>query len=303
MDKIGIGEEQYQTFVEERLVKGQVMVSSPIRKNQFVLPRDSKPCMPHAGAICLTDKDFNKLRSACEQRESPCKNLFKTEFTGVSEAFTKNGGLYSGIKSDLLKNFVSGTSNDIDDFTPEVFVIELSVISNIIAAITRASSFTMFAQEILSSIVGLSRSATRLDIVTDSYFAASLKTKTRTTRGVGSRFVFTGDTPLPSNFQKDFLRNNDNKTDLNRFLVQYIMDYYGQSTSSAGPLVYATIGNVISCNMGDGAMAEDDVLRIACSKEEADLKIIVYIKHSLISGFFFNFIDNCNILNLSLIHI
>ena len=59
----------------------------------------------------------------------------------------------------------------------------------------------------------------RLDIVLDTYDAFSIKSVTREESGVGSRVLFEYNDPLPDDFNS-FLKNDDNKTDLNKLISQ-----------------------------------------------------------------------------------
>ena len=62
----------------------------------------------------------------------------------------------------------------------------------------------------------------RVDLIFDQYFKKSLKENIREERGIGSRLLFDETTKLQSRFNLDFLKNNANKDDLNRFLAKFI---------------------------------------------------------------------------------
>ena len=119
--------------------------------------------------------------------------------------------------------------------------------------------------------------ATRLDIVADHYYPFSIKSPTRQDRGTGgSRLLFREDTPFPSDFSTDFLKNSENKEDLNMFLAS------AARHKSWEKLVYVTHGEgVKECTTGgDIRMYEDDGLTL----EEADNRMICHISHMIDSG-------------------
>lgn len=65
--------------------------------------------------------------------------------------------------------------------------------------------------------------AHRIDLVWDAYIADSIKASTRQKRGKIIRRRVLGKTQVPSNW-KDFLRVDDNKTELFEFLIHAIMN-------------------------------------------------------------------------------
>ena len=66
----------------------------------------------------------------------------------------------------------------------------------------------------------LAKGYERCDVVTNRYFAGSLKEGVREKRGSsGSKLIFNGLTPFPSQFGEDFLNNSENKESLNIFLA------------------------------------------------------------------------------------
>ena len=66
----------------------------------------------------------------------------------------------------------------------------------------------------------LTSSFDRVDLVFDRYFEQSLKEGMRKGQGMGSRFVFTGNTKPPNKMAEDFLMNSVNKNDFNEFLAK-----------------------------------------------------------------------------------
>ena len=81
-----------------------------------------------------------------------------------------------------------------------------------------ANTFTDYATEVfLSYTTSLLQHVNRLDVVWNEYIADSLKAETRTRRRNGIRRRVEPSNSIPANWQ-EFLRINDNKTELFSFL-------------------------------------------------------------------------------------
>ena len=60
----------------------------------------------------------------------------------------------------------------------------------------------------------------RIDIVFDRYFENSLKEDTRKGRGQGTRLLFNENTDIPADMIDNFLKNSENKKNLNEFFAR-----------------------------------------------------------------------------------
>ena len=78
-------------------------------------------------------------------------------------------------------------------------------------------------------IIRLGFDYNRIDIVIDRYFDDSLKEGTRKSRGTGKILMFDDDTDIPQDMIDNFLRNNQNKNNINEFLSKKIINQH-QST-------------------------------------------------------------------------
>ena len=64
----------------------------------------------------------------------------------------------------------------------------------------------------------------RVDLVMDFYYSLSLKSSTRENRGLGKVANFVISDLLPANLQKDFLRNDNNKKQLNKMFKRRLLE-------------------------------------------------------------------------------
>ena len=76
----------------------------------------------------------------------------------------------------------------------------------------------------------------RIDIVWDVYKSDSLKNATREKRGCGTRRRVSSSTGIQGNWP-GFLRNNENKQELFRFLAQKCVDYETEASKTTYSMV------------------------------------------------------------------
>ena len=112
-----------------------------------------------------------------------------------------------------------------------------------------------------------------MDIVWDVYLPESLKADTRRKRGRGVRRRVEAASAIPSNW-KEFLRIDDNKTELFAFLGQNIADI-----STSKQIITTHHRDVICTN-------HQDVSGLApCTHEEADTRMLLHVEHAVHCGF------------------
>ena len=142
-----------------------------------------------------------KLRSAYLFRTEQVKELFKHEFFGIAQSISDGRhNLYHGTKSEITKRFEESEKIITNISTKNAIVIELSAIIKAKAK-SLCSTFNGFAEEVYASIMFLAKGYERWDVVTDRYFAGSLKEGFREKRGSsGSKLILNGLTPFPSQF-------------------------------------------------------------------------------------------------------
>ena len=101
--------------------------------------------------------------------------------------------LYHGTKSEITKRFEESEKIITNISTKNAIVIELSAIIKAKAK----SLLNGFVEEVYASIMFLAKGYERCDVVTDRYFAGSLKEGFREKRGSsGSKLIFNGLTPI-----------------------------------------------------------------------------------------------------------
>ena len=126
--------------------------------------------------------------------------------------------------------------------------------------------------DVLRTILAYSSNYDRRDIVFDVYRQSSLKAETRAKRGSGVRRRVSGNGRLPPNWQ-NFVRDNDNKTELFIFLADKIAQMSAR--------------NKVIVTKEDDAVSTQTINMeelVPCSHDEADTQIYVHVIHAVRHG-------------------
>ena len=150
--------------------------------------------------------------------------------------------------------------------------MDLSAIVNSQVAFTTAKIFSEFADGIIEFVKNLPSGCSR---ICQEPAICPLKSHTCEAHGCGQFFPFTEATNIPKDFQGNFLRHNRNKVALNSFLTGKLLTH-----DFGGSILFISVNSEIKCNSTD---VSEEVLHIGHTQEEADTKIIVHVKHCLLS--------------------
>ena len=137
-----------------------------------------------------------------------------------------------------------------------------------------ACTFSDYASEVfLPHVMKQLQNVQRLDVVWDEYVNGSLKTYTRSTRGKGSRRRVESSNAVPKNWM-EFLRNDDNKTELFSFL----------SMKTAN---LETEGQIIVTHHKDVLCTQPrNTTGLApCTHEEADTRMFLQVSDAVNHGY------------------
>ena len=116
----------------------------------------------------------------------------------------------------------------------------------------------------------------RIAIVFDRYFDDSLKEGTRKGRGPGTILMLDDDTAIPQDTINNFLRNSQNKNNLNEFLSKKIIDLH-QSTM----YMVATYKDTVFCSTSIETLDSHDISTTHCQSEETDQRLIRHTLHCI----------------------
>ena len=116
----------------------------------------------------------------------------------------------------------------------------------------------------------------RVDVIWDMYKPDSLKGTARDERGKGVRRHIFPTTAIPKNW-KDFLRVDDNKTELLRFLSQQVT----RITTKEGAAIYATLKGNVLCSVDNADLTN----LVPCSHEEAATRLLLHVADAVKAGY------------------
>ena len=115
----------------------------------------------------------------------------------------------------------------------------------------------------------------RIDIVFDCYFD-SLKEGARKSQGTGTILMFDNDNDIPQAMIDNFLRNSQNKNNVNEFLSKKIIDLH-KSTK----YMVATYKDTVLCSTSIETLDSHDISITQCQSKEADQRLIRHTLHCI----------------------
>ena len=215
-----LGSEQYEKFIEERLLSHNLSIAEPIKKNNlyfFSRPpiRQKSSKQIQMSSLKSNCSLFSRLYIASQTRDGDLQEFFKHENQAYPPALSQGGVLRSGIKSELVHCLESLVSVDGTPTTPTVdtLILDGAAIVNMLKP-GSAKTFQDYADNIvLPYIQSRLQNVSRIDVVWDVYHKDSLKVDARNWRGKGIRRRVEAMSLVPKNWQ-GFLRIDENKTEL-----------------------------------------------------------------------------------------
>jgi hypothetical protein len=274
-----LGLEQYENYVEERLINHTKPITDPLKRNN--LPLFSRPPIREKSSKQLQLSSlknncslFSRLYIASQTRNSDLDEFFKHENQACPPALSQMGALRTGTKSDLLSCLQDLVNESISSPTVQVTctILDGAAIVNMLRPGT-AKTFQEYATNVfLPYVMTQLQHVTRLDIVWDEYVPESLKANARSKRGKGVRRRVEPSSAIPGNWQA-FLRIDENKTELFSFLATRVahMD---------------THKHVITTHHVDVLCTNrQDVSSLApCTHEEADTRMLLHLEDAVHQG-------------------
>ena len=221
-----LGMEQYNNFIKERLVDCTVPITDVLSKNKLALFSSPTPKRPSKQKMQVTALKndcslFSRLYIACQIRDGDLDTFFKHENQTTPPSLSQGGQIRLGTKADLLHCLqLEETQNNDTPLVNAKFLDGAAVIQMLHPR--TAKTFQDYADIVFTPYISSQlENVEQLDIVWDVYvyIADSLKQSMRQKRGKGVRRVLS-NTAIPQNW-KDFLRVDDNKSEMFRFLSQH----------------------------------------------------------------------------------
>ena len=265
------GQEQFQMFVEERLLKHKKEVTDVIKLNKF--PLFSNPKKPSSkekldvSSLKQNCSLFSQLYISCQVRQGNLDEFFAHENQSYPPSLSKFGDLRLSVKSDLLKCLEKLTPNPPTTPIVDAMLIDGAALVNMLKPSGACKTFSDYSNQVyLPYITNQLQSVQRIDIIWDRYIPNSLKAQTRDKRGRGVRRRVESDVRLPANWG-EFLKEESNKTELFQYLAKQTTTLLCEANkcivSTSDTLVLSSFVNVTP-------------ELSPCTHEEADTRLILH---------------------------
>ncbi|KAK0146492.1 hypothetical protein N1851_014183 [Merluccius polli] len=277
------GEHQFEMYSMECLIERTKPVDNPITRNKVtVFGNATVRKLSKSKQQLVTMKQdmqlFSRLYIACQSRDGNLDEFFRHENQACPPALSDGcGGLYQGVKSDLLSCLEDVHSSYSDNSKVTCVIIDGAVTVQMLKP-SAVKTFNEYAHDVF--IPYLSRkhtSVTRLDLVWDRYLSESLKATTRAKRGKGVQRRVVGSAAIPQNWQ-NFLRVDSNKTELFTFLSQALLKWFDCVREDKQLVITDDVGVLSSPSLPDLSSISP------CTHEEADTRMLLHVAHAVQNG-------------------
>ena len=275
-----LGREQCNTFTTERLVNRKKSLYDPIKRNKVTLFNSPPPKAQSKAAQQLSSMKsdcslFARLYISCQTRDGDLDEFFKHENQGSPPSLSHGDKLRLPKKKSELSECLQANTTPQTEVPSaiDVTIIDGAAVVNMVKP-GAEKTFSGYAEEsFLPYIKAQLRHVKRVDVVWDEYVENSLKATTRSDRGTGVRRRVAANYQLPRNW-KDFLRVDENKRELFKFLAECIasLEVEKQVISTYGKQVLSTL-------------PRDDTSSLApCTHEEADTRMLLHVQDAVQQG-------------------
>ena len=275
------GEREYGAFVKDRLVDRTTAVSELIQRNKVTFFNEQPIKFKPKGKEMISELKseaslFSRLYVSCQRRDGNMDEFFRHEHQPFPPSLSTSGSLRQSKKSDLV-NCLEELMQPVENRPPyHVSILDGAVIVNMLKP-GMAKTFGQYSESIFCQYLKseLSR-ACRVDVVWDIYIPNSLKSQAPLQRlGCPVKVVrVQTSSPIPGKWH-EFLRNDQNKTELFSFLTESAI----ASIDTSKELVM-TDGTGVSCK----PLRETSAVA-PCNHEEADSRMMVHVTDAFHRGY------------------
>ena len=256
---------------------GTASFYDPLRRNKRPLfsrkpTRDVSTSKSKLLSIKDDRQPFSRLFISCQSRRCDLNEFFMHENQNTPPSLSQNGCLNLGTKSDLMDILQTGIAlPDAEPNADEIIIDGAALINQ--KSPGAARTFDDYATEVILPVLyTYSRKYHKTDLVFELYKSDSLKASTRRKRGAGIRRKVDGMSRVPSSWN-NFLRQDDNKTELFAFIATHI-----ENTETLNTVIITKGEDVVSNTyINKNELAP-------CTHEEADTRLFVHAKDASIEG-------------------
>ena len=224
-----LGRTRHAQFRNMHIIERTIGIDAPIKKNKLPTFKSSNTkgqssANSQSKELKLHIRLFSQMYISTQTRVGNMHEFFSHKTLQYPPALAKSGEIRSGNKSDLN---IDGNNNNIHKApTVEAAVMEGSVIVNMTKPANNQTFKEYCSEKFFPPVQKYTceYGAQRIDVVFDTYKAASLKALTRVKRGKGCRRKVHENSIAPTNWHA-FLRIDQNKTELFIFISHKLQGY------------------------------------------------------------------------------
>ena len=184
---VTIGKEQFDVFLNDRIIERKTSLFIPLKKNSlplFSCPKQNK-ISALANQVSTLKQNcslFAQLYVSCQVREGDLDNFFSHENQNFPPSISQQGMLRSCQKSELLtcvENLIT-TPQQLEAPKVQVKLIDGAALVNIMKPLPNSTFKQYVSNKITKYIVSqLHDDVSRIDVIWDEYIIDSLKSMTR----------------------------------------------------------------------------------------------------------------------------
>ena len=276
-----VGKRQSDGFIQDVIENGSKAITDTIKRNNLYTftnrPSADLKKKPHKRVNNPTALVTRYYLSIKDRPDCERDDFFKHEIVSEPPTLSKNGQLYTGTKSTLLKCLpcMPEASKNPRRKEATVVLLDMAAVVHMVKPGNKTDTFKDYLSMNLFPFMErqLTPTVTRVDCIWDTYQEGSLKSGTRAKRGGTTLRQKVADNiriPKGKAWQK-FLNDEENKNRLFQFLSDQLRSL---TLDKRYQIVTTKLGFVLS-------NVECDLSELQpCSQEEADTRLMLHLKHA-----------------------
>ena len=285
------GSKALVSFVTDRLQTNNVGFYETLSKLKLGTFRDvQKKASVRAGGrnlILRADRNlFARLLVIGQSRQMDLRELLKHELGLFPWSLASTDGSLAKTNKAALSKLLEDGVQCLTSIPPNTTAVIIDAMAMLQMFTRVPDRFADLAEMLLTEILVLTRTATRVDFVADQYPDLSIKNTERSKRGREGQVLFaisSREQPCPRQWKK-FMSNGTNKTRLMHNLVsEWSTRKYAEKIGAR--TLYVTHGNnCTKIEVVDGTTVPSVASQLCSNQEEADTRMFLHAHHASSCG-------------------
>ena len=285
------GSKALVSFITDRLLTDNVGLYETLTKLRLGTFRDvqKKASVRARGSNVILRADrnlFARLLVIGQSRQMDLRELLTHELGLFPWSLATSDGSLAKTNKAALSKLVEDGMEDLTSLPPGTTSVIMDAMAMLQMVTRMPDRFADLADMLLTEMLAIAGSATRVDFVADQYPNLSIKEIERSKRGRDGQVVFAISSchqPCPRQWKK-FMSNGTNKTRLMHFLVnEWSTRNYAEKIGTR--TLYVTHGS--SCTkikVVEGAIVSSLASQLCSNQEEPDTRMFLHAYHASSCG-------------------